>query len=465
VRPTQTSVASPTPFLVTSDIITSGAHIPTFKVPYRSASATVVAKTSDLSTRVTSTSDSIPQTLHKSSTLGTGAEIPPAVTVTSQPSSAHPTGSTITSATVSPGGSSLTISGSHGSPAPFGPAVGNTIVPIQDPTQSLATSILPITSQVSTANRKGSSSAGASLASDRSAVTVDGTPSSPGSSDQVLGSSISSLISFPPGSVELAFTIGDQTSTPNPTGFPLASVTLSPDPGISVSGASGPLVHSSTAQLNRSPTDLRTESALTIAGQTITPNPTGFPIAGTTLLPVSGITISEITIPGTTIRLGSSGLVIHFSTVQLTTALTDLRTESALTIAGQTITPNPTGFSIAGTTLLPNSDFTISATKITIESSYILYGNSTITIPPPTSISGNSTVFSPNSTSSDQYSSFSTVSTTNQSSTTSSKTADAPGSTTTAKSPPLPSKGAAARMSLRHLYAMLPLWVMCLTGT
>lgn len=397
MRPTQTSVASPTPFLVTSDIITSGAHIPTFKVPYRSASATVVAKTSDLSTRVTSTSDSIPQTLHKSSTLGTGAEIPPAVTVTSQPSSAHPTGSTITSATVSPGGSSLTISGSHGSPAPFGPAVGNTIVPIQDPTQSLATSILPITSQVSTANRKGSSSAGASLASDRSAVTVDGTPSSPGSSDQVLGSSISSLISFPPGSVELAFTIGDQTSTPNPTGFPLASVTLSPDPGISVSGASGPLVHSSTAQLNRSPTDLRTESALTIAGQTIT--------------------------------------------------------------------PNPTGFSIAGTTLLPNSDFTISATKITIESSYILYGNSTITIPPPTSISGNSTVFSPNSTSSDQYSSFSTVSTTNQSSTTSSKTADAPGSTTTAKSPPLPSKGAAARMSLRHLYAMLPLWVMCLTGT
>jgi len=114
-------------------------------------------------------------------------------------------------------------------------------------------------------------------------------------------------------------TIGDQVFTPNPSAFAIAGTTISAGgPGVAVAGiiislqpsGAGLVVGSNTLAL---PTQATPPNAVTIGSEVITPNPTGFSIAGTTLS-AGG---SGITIQGTLVSLeaSGSGLVIGTSTI------------------------------------------------------------------------------------------------------------------------------------------------------
>lgn len=128
-----------------------------------------------------------------------------------------------------------------------------------------------------------------------------------------------------------------------------------------------------------------TQGTLTIAGQTLVPDPFGMVIGGSSLVPDG----SAITVSNTPISLGSSGiLVVGSSTIPLLTPLgapsTPFATK-ALTVAGQTFTPNPSSFSIAGTTILAGGPaLTISGTVISLgPSGALAIGSSTTNLLPP----------------------------------------------------------------------------------
>ena len=98
-------------------------------------------------------------------------------------------------------------------------------------------------------------------------------------------------------------------------------------------------------------------SALTVAGQTFTPNPTAFPIASTTIT-AGG---PAVTVAGTVIRLQTSGtLIIGSSTIALLAPQTPLpslpytdglsvEAQSSLAIVdGVTISPGAPGVTVDG---------------------------------------------------------------------------------------------------------------------
>ena len=131
---------------------------------------------------------------------------------------------------------------------------------------------------------------------------------------------------------------------------------------------------------------------LTIAGQTVVPNPTGMVIAGSSVLPGG----SAVTISNTLISLGRSGiLVVGSSSFSLPpqsifTGNSGQSGISALTVAGQTFTPNPTAFSVAGTTISAGgAAVTVGGTVISLRpSGTLVVGSSTIALsafqtPPP----------------------------------------------------------------------------------
>ena len=118
---------------------------------------------------------------------------------------------------------------------------------------------------------------------------------------------------------------------------------------------------------------------LTIAGQTMMPNPTGFVLKGTIISPGGAPQIVD----GTIIKLGPSGvLTIGSPTISL---LAPSSTPPVLTVAGQTFTPNPTAFSIAGTTIsVDGPAITLAGTTISLEASgTLIVGSSKIPLPIP----------------------------------------------------------------------------------
>ena len=132
------------------------------------------------------------------------------------------------------------------------------------------------------------------------------------------------------------------------------------------------------------------EDTLTIAGQKLVPDPSGMVIGGSSLLPGG----SAVTISNTPISLGSSGiLVVGSSTILLPTQSDPPSTPfaaKALTVAGQTFTPNPSAFSIAGTTLSADSPaVTVSGTVVSLgPSGALVIGSSTINVLPTYTIAG-----------------------------------------------------------------------------
>jgi len=154
-----------------------------------------------------------------------------------------------------------------------------------------------------------------------------------------------------------------------------APVTISGSVIAIPSGGTGLIVNGKTVPLP-------TNSVFTIAGQTFTAAPTGFAVAGQSLSPGG----SAITLSGTVLSLGPSGLQIGSSTIPLSSPQ-----PSVFTIASQTFTASPSGFTIGSQTLLPGGPaLTLSGTIISLGPSGLQIGTSTVPLTPTASASASS---------------------------------------------------------------------------
>ncbi len=118
-----------------------------------------------------------------------------------------------------------------------------------------------------------------------------------------------------------------------------------------------------------------------IAGESAQRVPDGISIAGATLTPGA----PPITIQGTPVAVGSSGLIIGTSTIPLLTVPTEqalppsAASHEPTTIMGQVAQPVSNGISIAGVTLAPGAPpVTISGTPVSVGSSGLVIGSSTV---------------------------------------------------------------------------------------
>ena len=300
---------------------------------------------------------------------------------------ANPTGFKVNGAAVAPGCTAQTVDGTIISLDKSGVlAVGSNIVSLTDPS---ATPVLAVAGQTFSPNPSAFSIAGTIVSAGGPAVTVDGTAIS---LDQygalAIGSTTIPLAAPSPNPLATkAFTMAGQTFTPNPSAFSIAGTTILADgPAVNIGGTIISLGQNGALKIGSTTINLPTPSidfpskVYTVAGQTFTPNPSGFPIAGTTIS-AGG---PAVTVDGTIISLGQSGtLAIGSSTIDLPTPSYNSFGQ-AYTVAGQVFTPNPSAFSIAGTTVSAGGPAaTIDGTIISLEpSGTLVVGSSTIPLLP-----------------------------------------------------------------------------------
>ena len=179
------------------------------------------------------------------------------------------------------------------------------------------------------------------------------------------------------------FNIDAQTFTANPTEFIVINAAISPggtahivdDTTISLDKSGVSALDSSTVSL----TNPSVTPVLAVAGQTFTPNPSVFSIAGT-IISAGG---SAITVDGTTVSLDASGaLAIGSTTISLTNPSPTPSTTEIFTVADQTFTPNPSAFSIDSTPIsVDGPAATISGTIISLGQNGVLeIGSSTVSL-------------------------------------------------------------------------------------
>lgn len=240
--------------------------------------------------------------------------------------------------------------------------------------------IFTIGNQIITPAPTGFIVASASISPGGHATNVAGTPISlDRSSHLYIGSSVLTLTGAPIPSV---FRIGSQTVTPDPSGFLIAGTTIAPGgPAITISATRVSLDASSHLYIGPSTMTLSTQGPqliFTVGSHTITPVPTGFAIATTSIFPGG----PAITVSGTVLSLDSSShLRIGSSTMTLGAASSP--TPSIFTIGTQTLTVNPTGLPIASTSLMPGGPaVTIAGTLLSLgQNGIFVFGSSTITLP------------------------------------------------------------------------------------
>ena len=203
--------------------------------------------------------------------------------------------------------------------------------------------------------------AGSTILPGGPAITLSNTPLSLASSGILIYGSSSILLS--PQSV---FTIQSQPITANAAGFVISGGSISPggsaqtiDGTIISLGQSGQLAIGNTLiSLPTPETNSLAGPEIMIAGQTVTPNPSEFTIAGTTIR-AGG---PAATVGGTVLSLQTSGtLIVGSTTIQLPTLQTSLsstlsvdslaaqgRSSSLAVIDGVTLTPGKAGVPVAG---------------------------------------------------------------------------------------------------------------------
>ena len=174
-------------------------------------------------------------------------------------------------------------------------------------------------------------------------------------------------------------TVAGQTLTiTNPSALPIAGTVLTPGgPGITIANTPISLVSGPRLVIGAA-APLPTSRILTIAGQMVVANPTSFEIGGT---PVTAGG-STVTVGGTPVSLGTNGnLVIGGNTDGQSPPVANV-----ITVGDQTITANPTGFTIAGSTIaIGGPVVSIQGTPISLGSSGILIiGSITTTLAPTT---------------------------------------------------------------------------------
>lgn len=179
--------------------------------------------------------------------------------------------------------------------------------------------------------------------------------------------------------------IAGQTVTPDPTGIIIAGFSVLPGgSAVTISNTPVSLDPSRILVVGSSSFSMPVHSIFTVGTQSFTANPTGFTLNGATISPGA----AAQTVDGTILSLGYSGrLAIGTSTYSLPTPLSNDSAIFPFTIAGQTFTPNPSAFSIAGTTILAGgSPVTLAGTIISLgQSGALVIGSSTVLLPTPTS--------------------------------------------------------------------------------
>ena len=196
------------------------------------------------------------------------------------------------------------------------------------------------------------------------------------------GTSLPQEINFP------VLTAGGNTFQAKPSGFIIAGKSILPaGPAVIISGTRLSLGPSENLQVGSKtfsfnhPSITTSLPTLTAGGRAFAANPNGFIVAGITALPGG----HAITISGTPISLGPLGdLRIGSQTIPLPAfALTAQFSLPTLTVGHRLFTPNPTGFTVADHTILPGGlAATISGTRISLASSgTLVIGSQTFSLP------------------------------------------------------------------------------------
>ncbi len=236
---------------------------------------------------------------------------------------------------------------------------------------------LTIGGQAFTPNPIGFAVGGTTISAGRPAATIAGTKISLAPSgiliigDQTYNILPTLTASTPP------LTVGGVIFTPNPTGFPIASSTISPGgPSITISGTAISLDHSGILFIGDKATTLepplQTATPLLQAGsQIFAANPQGFTIAGTSIAPGGPAAV----VSGTSISLNPSGtLTLGSRTLNLSPVPATATAISALNVGMQTFTPNPTGFIVDGKTVEPGvSGVVVDGTSVSLEAGGVLH--------------------------------------------------------------------------------------------
>ncbi len=298
----------------------------------------------------------------------------------------NPSAFSIAGSIVSAGGPAVTVDGTTISLDQLGAlAVGSTTISLTDPSPTpFATKAFTVAGQAFTPNPSAFSIAGTTISADGPAVTISGTIVSLGPNGALeIGSSTISLPPISETPPNKVYTVAGQKFTPNPSAFSVAGTIVSAGgPAVTVDGTLISLDPSGALAIGSSTIDLPSLSdpspskVYTVGGQTFTPNPSAFPIAGT-VLSAGG---PAITVDGTIISLGQSGaLAIGSSTIDLP-SLSDPSPSKVYTVAGQTFTPNPSAFPIANTMISAGGPAaTINGTIISLQpSGALIIGSSTI---------------------------------------------------------------------------------------
>lgn len=199
------------------------------------------------------------------------------------------------------------------------------------------------------------------------------------------GVDVDGIRSFGDPSNPHVLTVAGQRFAVNPSRIIIAGTTLLPGgPGITVSGTPISLAPSGTLFFDSNPIRIANNPSskpifvLTIGGQTVTANPTGFALAGFKLLPGG----APITISGTLVSLSPSGTVVFGdSSIDLLTP-TSTPTSKIFAMGGHTFTAEPNGFAIMWSTLLPGgAAITISGTPVSLAASRaLIIGSSSVNL-------------------------------------------------------------------------------------
>ena len=276
-------------------------------------------------------------------------------TIGTQVFTANPTGFNVNNAAISPGGTAHEVDGtlvSLGQSGGF--VIGSSTISLTDP---ISTPVLAVAGQTFTPNPSAFSIAGTTISADGPAVTISGTIISLGPNGALaIGSSTVdiSTLSYTP---RKAYTVAGQLFTPNPSAFSIAGTSISAGgPAVTLDGTTVSLDQSGELAIGSSTIDLFPSKIYTVAGQTFTPNPSFFAIAGTTIS-AGG---AAATINGTIISLQPSGtLLVGSSTIPLSISQFqpninidgfDIKAQSSfIVVDGATVSPAAAGVTISGT--------------------------------------------------------------------------------------------------------------------
>lgn len=309
--------------------------------------------------------------------VGTGPSNPSStvLAIAGHTITANPTSFQIAGTPVKAGAPAVTISGT---PISIDLS-GNLVIGGNGPLMSPPAAVFTVGAQRFTAHGTDLVGSDTTVRAGDPAVLIAGTSASLGSSGVlVLGSSTTTLAGLP--SSASIYTVGDETFTANPTQFSVAGTTLSAGgPGVVVSSTSISLNPSGSLIVGTSTIPLPTPTPAVVAtdGQVYTIESDG-------QVAVDGVTLSSggpgTTISGTPMSVGSGGFIIGTSTIPLQNP-----TPTVITTDGQVFTIKPSGLiAIDGVTLSSGGlGTTISGTALSVGSAGFIVGTQTIPLTSP----------------------------------------------------------------------------------